>query len=495
MADSFELARPALDSLRRRFEDAAGKHGPLRCMIVHHEGADFDRRIPPPRGDGMECCAALRSYLYSYVVSLPDADGKPSLWGPQIVEDVSERRRGTVGTGPRPEVSAGRDVYLLRVRPGMSTVTIPDDPSKCHLFPEAEELLRLSCESAAVFWHLAGEAGACFRGNYAPLLPRVARESVERTEDDLRWLWLLFDLAWRNEIGSPLQAERRVWWDCENGDHRRVKYDLDFLKELQELRRERTGQTSEGQGRRQTYPEEWLEHPPQFFYSELPDVFAASVYAIDQLLAELVPDAPDSSPGHRPSLAFVFRKEGDTWTVAFEGESVTGIKDQKGMLYIQKLLGKREQHVRPEALEEAPDPADVRHVTAAEAVGEEGDSRPRRNGGVRVDAVHDKEGLAKLRRDYGEAQAERDRAIKDNDGAAKERAERDIESLFGHLQEGGRASFANAAGKCRERVSKALGRAIEHIESHHVALGRHLKQFLSVPNLVYTPDRHIDWQF
>jgi hypothetical protein len=97
---------------------------------------------------------------------------------------------------------------------------------------------------------------------------RLEPETMATSDDYVRWLYVLFDLAWRNEPVATLRAKKYAWFDTAKAHTVFALDDLPILR-----------QTSPLSERLAAIPD-----PPCHFYSTLMNVCAASVGAIDMLV-------------------------------------------------------------------------------------------------------------------------------------------------------------------------------------------------------------------
>ncbi len=104
----------------------------------------------------------------------------------------------------------------------------------------------------------------------------VSRNSIANSAPTLRWVYTIFDLAWGQAEESPLTAPRHV---CVDG--RFVRYDPDGWRPFLDLDASDPFVPSKAQLR------ELVEHPPDCFSSEMPDLMRASVHAIDVMTESL----------------------------------------------------------------------------------------------------------------------------------------------------------------------------------------------------------------
>jgi tetratricopeptide (TPR) repeat protein len=174
-----------------------------------------------------------------------------------------------------------------------------------------------------------------------------------------------------------------------------------------------------------------------------------------------------------PADTNVFRREGDYWSVVFEGRTVR-VRDLKGMRYLAQLLAHpgREFHVLD--------------LVAAEtgqqpAVGDAGEILDER---AKTAYRHR---LAEIEEDIEQA-----RALEDDVREAQADAERDflLRELAGAVGLGGRnRRAASASERARSGVTRAIRQAIARIGEHHPPLSEHLNGAVRTgTHCAYAPD-------
>lgn len=168
----------------------------------------------------------------------------------------------------------------------------------------------------------------------------------------------------------------------------------------------------------------------------------------------------------------VFRREGEYWFVVYEGD-VFRLRDSKGLRYLGTLLANPGREVH--ALDLAGGSAD------ASEFGEAQDVQARRAYRRR---------LEELREELKEAES-----WSDPERAARARQAMDViveeltrgEGLGGRARRGGSASE-----RARQAVTKALKAAVERINQHSPALGRHLASTVRTGTYCrYEPDPRV----
>jgi tetratricopeptide (TPR) repeat protein len=203
-------------------------------------------------------------------------------------------------------------------------------------------------------------------------------------------------------------------------------------------------------------------------------------------------DEPDEPP---VASVNVFRREGDYWSVIFDGHTAH-LRDLKGMRYLARLLADpgREYHVLDLVAVEAGPAAQVGSAPTANlprsVLGDAGaiiDSRAK-------DAYRRR--LAEIDDDIEQAHT-----TGDTDRAAQANAERgflvrELANAFGLSGRGRRA--ASASERARAGVTRAIRQAITRIEEHHPRLGEHLGRTIRTGTYcAYSPDPRapIGWEF
>jgi tetratricopeptide (TPR) repeat protein len=194
----------------------------------------------------------------------------------------------------------------------------------------------------------------------------------------------------------------------------------------------------------------------------------------------------DALDEHSVESPNVFRREGDYWSVIFEGHTVL-VRDLKGMRYLARLMADpgREYHVLDLVAAEAGSGAQVDSSQAASlsrsALGDAGEILDARA----KDAYRRR--LAEIEDDIEQA-----RAIGDAERAAQADAERDflVQELARAFGLGGRVRrAASASERARAGVTRAIRKAIARIGEHHPQLGEHLSRTIRTGTYcAYSPD-------
>jgi tetratricopeptide (TPR) repeat protein len=195
----------------------------------------------------------------------------------------------------------------------------------------------------------------------------------------------------------------------------------------------------------------------------------------------------------------VFRREGEYWSVAYEGDAFR-LRDTKGLRYVAALLATpgRELHVLD--LVVAAEGAPIGAASAGRRELDEAGIAASGLGGadelldVTARAAY-KRRLDDLREDVEQAQA-----WGDPERAARAREEMQflVDELSAATGLGGRTRrSASPAERARQSVTKAIKAAIERISEHSPALARHLEHTIRTGSFCrYEPDRiaPISWK-
>lgn len=193
----------------------------------------------------------------------------------------------------------------------------------------------------------------------------------------------------------------------------------------------------------------------------------------------------DATEAEAPETSGVFRREGDYWSVQFEGRTVR-IRDLKGMRYLAHLLAEpgREFHVLDLVAAEGGRPQDG----SGRVVNPSGTSLG--DAGVMLD---DKAKSAYRRRLAEiEADLEEARSLGDTARTAQAKAEHDflVRELSRAYGLGGRRRRAGSASeRARAAVTRAVRTAMTRIREHHPSLAEHLGRAIRTGTYcAYQPD-------
>lgn len=187
--------------------------------------------------------------------------------------------------------------------------------------------------------------------------------------------------------------------------------------------------------------------------------------------------SPDVVRRYAIEHANVLRRDGEYWTVAFDGLVVT-VRDSKGLRDIARLMTapQRELHVLDLASE-------------AGATLEQGDTGP----------ILDDTAKAQYKRRLEEIESELDDAdlAGDDERVARARAERDalVDELSAAFGLGGRPRRTpEHVERARKTVTRRIKDALGRVEKVHPLLGRHLRASVRTGVFCsYAPERDVVW--
>jgi hypothetical protein len=235
----------------------------------------------------------------------------------------------------------------------------------------------------------------------------------------------------------------------------------------------------------------------------------ASLVSLDRLLSiqkdrltldlEAITRAIEAKANRQATVGNVFQKTGQFWTISYEGRTFR-LKDSKGLQYLAFLLANpgeefHAQRLLAEVEGDASSQGDIAGTRERQflddglSISSLGDAGP---------ILDDQAGKAYKRR-LEELQEELEEAREFNDYERAERVEEEIEALTKELSAayglGGQArKLADPAEKARKTISKAIGRALEHIKENDEILWRHLQNALSLGLFpAYKPHPPVNW--
>jgi len=203
---------------------------------------------------------------------------------------------------------------------------------------------------------------------------------------------------------------------------------------------------------------------------------------------------PKSGPGTEPLRAGnVFRREGEYWSITFEGETLR-LKDSKGLHYLAQLLANPgREFLALELVTAGRAPNGSANVPALR--GDTGYTVRRDPGGS--GELLDAPAREAYRRRLQELESEIDEGEEraDRERAARARDERDLlaRELTVAMGLGGRARKAPSdAERARVNVTKAIKAALARIRDQRPALWRHLANTIRTGTFCsYAPDPRV----
>jgi tetratricopeptide (TPR) repeat protein len=199
-----------------------------------------------------------------------------------------------------------------------------------------------------------------------------------------------------------------------------------------------------------------------------------------------------SSAAAAETFSDVFRREGDYWTVRYQG-SVIRLKDAKGLRHLARLLAHPGREFHAVDLESADSPAALRTTTAR---GRSDDLETRADLGDAGELL-DATAKAAYQSRIEELRAELEEAEGFNDPARAAKARVELDFLVAELARavglGGRdRRAAGHAERARLNATRAIRAAIANLARVHPSLGRHLVSTIRTGRYCsYTPDPRV----
>ena len=200
-------------------------------------------------------------------------------------------------------------------------------------------------------------------------------------------------------------------------------------------------------------------------------------------------DVPGGAARMRAPSRNVFRREGDHWTIAYEGKTFR-LRDAKGLRYLADLFSA---------------PGRELHVSDLVAVAEAGSARAssgRKPSAPLGDAgeILDPKARAEYRRRLEELQGELEEAERFGDTGRTESLKTELEFLTNELAAGyglgGRArKAADSVERARKAVTNRIRDRIVRIAEEHPALGSHLENSIRMGAFCsYSPEKPVVWE-
>src|SRR5262249_37295270 len=199
--------------------------------------------------------------------------------------------------------------------------------------------------------------------------------------------------------------------------------------------------------------------------------------------------APAPEASSRPAASAVFRRDGDVWTIAYEGKGLR-LKDAKGVQYIACLLRRPGEEFHCADLAAGGETVSAPGgdaIAIAAGLGDAGDQ---------LDAP----ARAAYRQRLQDLEAELAEATQWADAGRAEKLRSEIEFLREELSAaygiGGRArKAADTSDRARKAVTSRIRESIERIGKEHPALARHLENAIHTGTFCrYGPERPLRWE-
>ena len=218
---------------------------------------------------------------------------------------------------------------------------------------------------------------------------------------------------------------------------------------------------------------------------------AAQAMGMDVLAARITASAGEGAPSATGAATGVFRRDGDYWTIALDGDAVR-MKDAKGIGYLARLLQRPGQELHAVDLAGSRGPDRGRSADVGDlSIGTDG-SGP----------LLDEAAKAAYRQRVDELRSEITQAEEWNDPERVAVAQAELDALTSELAAavgiGGRDRVAaSSAERARISVTRAIRGAMDRITAASPALGRHLIATIHTGTYCsYRPDPRvpIEWE-
>jgi hypothetical protein len=195
----------------------------------------------------------------------------------------------------------------------------------------------------------------------------------------------------------------------------------------------------------------------------------------------------------------VFQKTGQFWTISYEGHTFR-LKDSKGLQYLHFLLVHPGEEFHVQRLL-----AEVEGNFSSSGDGATMNERQFLDDGLNVSSLGDAgrllddQAVKAYKQRLEDLAAELEEAKKFNDFERAEHLEEEIEALTKELSaayglDGRARKLADPGEKARKTISKAIGRALEHIKENDESLRHHLQNTLSLGLFpAYKPHPPVNW--
>jgi hypothetical protein len=202
---------------------------------------------------------------------------------------------------------------------------------------------------------------------------------------------------------------------------------------------------------------------------------ASAVGLVEQVAADLAALGHTASTTAGP--AYIFRREGETWTVTFAGTTAR-VRDAKGLHDLAALLAAPGRAIHVVDLMGVPSTA---------------------TGRAGADPDLDDRARAEYRARIEELQAELDEAEGDHDLGRLERAQAELDFVLSELSSalglGGRSRRSGDPGeRARKAVTNRIANALDRVERANPDAGRHLRRAVRTGTFCsYDPEQKVDW--
>ena len=234
-----------------------------------------------------------------------------------------------------------------------------------------------------------------------------------------------------------------------------------------------------------------------------PSSLQPAAYSLSQDSALSTQNLSSLTPNAQPPAPSMFRREGEYWTLAFEGVSCR-VRDMRGLHYLAQLLQHPDEELHVLRLvtgDKMPTDVDQRGLSTARGVDDHAEAESA-SGFTDLGELLDPQARVAYRRRIKDLQEELEEAARCNDQGRVGQLRDELDFLTQELAQavglGGRArKVGSPMERARVTVTKAIKNTLKKINKHHPALGRHLALTIKTGTYCsYTPDSRlpITWQ-
>jgi hypothetical protein len=208
--------------------------------------------------------------------------------------------------------------------------------------------------------------------------------------------------------------------------------------------------------------------------------------------------------GKKQDFQYLFTQEGPAWTIYYEGRPLSGFKGT-GFAYIHYLIENQGKEFCPEDLLSAVDTLPPQELGFRKIGYENAEMKRKAKNSTDSRNIIDQKGLDELKNQRNYLKAEIDKAEENNDLERAIRAKEKLEEFEEHflksvdLHGKSRKFPGDDATKNKERIRKAIERALKKILAYDKEAGEHFKKAISKPDscsrtFCYSPHPSIAWK-
>jgi hypothetical protein len=195
----------------------------------------------------------------------------------------------------------------------------------------------------------------------------------------------------------------------------------------------------------------------------------------------------------------VFRQEGPSWTIIYEGKTLSGLKG-RGFEIIHFLVQNKDKSFHVSKLSKEIDKIDPNYIQTSDNLNSDMEHKPSDKGTVDGRDMIYGNSLQDFKEYRRDLKNELRVAEENNDTGRIEKLKVEMEEFESYAssyltKDGKSRKFSDDTIKAKERIRKRITRALAVIKKHDENTWRHFNRSLGPINfsLSYTPDKNIDW--